>query len=68
MPELKANPNWVNLNYQNIIFAMISKAVNGVQDEPFPREKQELVNTAASCVQELYFILEKEAGLPEGKL
>jgi hypothetical protein len=47
-------------NHQDKVIALISKALNGVQDEPLTKEVQELVNTAALCAQELCFHSEQE--------
>ncbi len=47
-------------NHQDKVIALISKALNGVQDELLTKEGQELVNTAASCAQELCFYSEQE--------
>ena len=47
-------------NHQDKVIALISKALNGVQDELITKEGQELVNTAASCAQELCFYSEQE--------
>ena len=47
-------------HHQNKVFALISKALNGVQDEPLTKERQEWVETAAFCVQKLCLDFEKE--------
>ena len=61
-------------NHQDKVLVLISKALNGVQDELLTKEGQELVNTAASCAQELCFYSEQEKlyeswcrGLPPAK-
>ncbi len=47
-------------NHQDKVIALISKALNGVQDEPLTKEGRELVNYAASCAQELCFYSEQD--------
>jgi hypothetical protein len=47
-------------NHQDKVLVLISKALNGVQDELLTKEGQELVNTAALCAQELCFYSEQE--------
>jgi hypothetical protein len=47
-------------NHQDKVLALISKELNGVQNELLTKEVQELVNTAALCAQELCFYSEQE--------
>jgi hypothetical protein len=47
-------------NHQDKVIALISKTLNGVQDELLTKEGQELVNTAASCAQALCFYSEQD--------
>ena len=47
-------------NHQDKVFTLISKTLNGVQDELLTKEVQELVNAAALCAQELCFYSERE--------